>query len=66
MFCTVCFMDYDFQCPSCECNLSEYMLLRKVLVGLRDSALKQEVFRDCHTFGDVDSLRVFCVSFEAA
>ncbi|KAG0713911.1 hypothetical protein GWK47_015165 [Chionoecetes opilio] len=59
-------MDCEFQCPQCECNLSEYMLLRKVMVGLGDSALKQEVFRQCHTFDDVESLRAFCVSFEAA
>ena len=43
-------MDCGFQCSSCECNLSEYMLLRKMLLGLRDSALKQEVFYHCHTF----------------
>ena len=32
-------MDCEFQCPQCECNLSEYMLLRKVMVGLGDSSL---------------------------
>lgn len=58
-------MDCDFQCPSCECNLSEYML-RKVFVGLHDLALKQEMFRQYHTYGDVENLRAFCVSFEAA
>ena len=43
-----------------------YMLLRKVLVGLSDSSLKREVFRQCDAFSDVESLRAFCASFEAA
>ena len=33
---------------------------------LCDSALKQEVSCHCHMFGDVDSLRAFCLSLEAA
>ena len=59
-------MDCDFQCPGCERDLSEYMLLRKVLVGLSDSSLKREVFRQCDAFSDVGSLRAFCASFEVA
>lgn len=59
-------VDCGFECPKCRDNLSEYMLLRKVMVGLHDPALKQEVFRKCDTFGDIDGLRAFCSSFEAA
>ncbi|KAK4313454.1 hypothetical protein Pmani_015211 [Petrolisthes manimaculis] len=59
-------VDCGFQCPGCRENLSEYMLIRKVMVGLHDSVLKQEVFCRCDTFTDIDSLRNFCSSFEAA
>ena len=53
-------MDCEFQCSECECDLSEYILLRKVLVGLCDAALKQEVFRQCHTFSDVETQDILC------
>ena len=38
----------------------------KVMVGLHDPAIKQEVFRRCDSFEDADSLRGFCSTFEAA
>ncbi len=41
------------------------MLLRKLMSGLGSVALK-EVFLKCEMFTDVDSLRKFCVAFEAA
>ena len=59
-------LDCGFQCPDCSSDLSEYMLMRKVMVGLRDPALKQEVFRKCDLFKDADGLRSFCSTFEAA
>ena len=58
--------DCGFQCPDCRSDLSEYMLMRKVMVGLHDPALKQEVFRRCDSFKDADSLRSYCSTFEAA
>lgn len=42
------------------------MLMRKVMVGLHDSALKQEIFRRCDSFKDADSLRSSCSTFVAA
>ncbi|XP_076042081.1 uncharacterized protein LOC143025983 [Oratosquilla oratoria] len=42
------------------------MLLRKLVCGLHSVGLKEEVFRQCESFNDVDSLRRFCVAFEAA
>lgn len=42
------------------------MLLRKLVSGLAWVELKEEVFRRCDLFSDVDSLRKFCVAFEAA
>ena len=63
---TQCAADCEFECPHCAGSLSEYMLLRKLVCGLRSVALKEEVFRQCQTFGDVDVLRKFCVAFEAA
>ena len=61
-----CAADCDFKCPHCDSSLSEYMLLRKLVSGLESVGLKEEVFRKCETFKDVDSLRKFCVAFEAA
>lgn len=61
-----CAADCDFKCPHCESGLSEYMLLRKLVSGLGSAVLKEEVFRRCDTFHDVDSLRKFCVAYEAA
>lgn len=59
-------MDCGFKCPKCDSDISKYMLLRKVIVGLSDYALRREVFGRCETFSDIDSLRGFCASFEAA
>ncbi|MPC51401.1 hypothetical protein E2C01_045245 [Portunus trituberculatus] len=58
--------DCEFQCPQCECILSEYMLLRKLMCGSHNVVLQDEVFRECESFSDVDSLRKFCIAFEAA
>lgn len=38
-------VDCGFKYSDCCSDLYEYMLMRKVIVGLHDSALKQEVFR---------------------
>ncbi len=59
-------VDCGFQCLECSSDLSEYMLMRKVMVGLHHPALKQEMFRRCDSFKDADSLRSFCSTFEAA
>ncbi|MPC79496.1 hypothetical protein E2C01_074026 [Portunus trituberculatus] len=61
-----CAADCDFKCPHCDSGLAEYMLLRKLVSGLESAVLKEEVFRQCDTFHDVDSLRKFCVAYEAA
>ncbi|KAK3880047.1 hypothetical protein Pcinc_015434 [Petrolisthes cinctipes] len=42
------------------------MLLRKLVSGIASVELKEEVFRRCDSFSEVDSLRKFCVAFEAA
>lgn len=44
----------------------KYILLHKVMVGLGESVLKQEVFWQCHLCGDVMSLWYLCFSSEAA
>ena len=56
-----CAADGEFKCPHCDNSLSEYMLLRKLVSGLESVVLKEEVFRRCDSFCDVDSLRKFCV-----
>ena len=64
--CTQKVTDCAFQCPNCVYDLSEYMLLRKLMVGLSDKTLKRQVFQSCHEIHSVDSLRVMCIAFEAA
>ena len=58
--------DCDFQCPKCSECLSEYMLLRKIIVGLSDPVLKRHVFQVCDSFSNVDALQALCTTFEAA
>ena len=58
--------DCAFQCPECECSLSEYLLLRKLEAGLYDTALKQQVYQMCDSITSVDALRAMCCAYEAA
>lgn len=64
--CTQSAADCEFQCPESQFDLSEYVLLRKVMTGLSDSSMRQEVFRQCEGFSDMDILRGFCAAYEAA
>ena len=59
-------IECEFKCPSCMFDLTEYFMMRKVIVGLRDLVLKRQVFHMCNSFSDVDALKAFCCSFEAA
>ena len=34
-----------FRCPECQCSLQEYMLSKKIVMGLRDHSKKAEVLR---------------------
>ncbi|MPC54822.1 Retrovirus-related Pol polyprotein from transposon opus [Portunus trituberculatus] len=47
--------DCAFKCPQCSADLSEYLLVRKLMGGLRDVTLKH-----------VEALRVICCAYEAA
>lgn len=58
--------DCAFQCPQCRCNLSEYLLLKKLVTGLCDTGMKQQVYQRCDSIGSVDALRALCCSYEAA
>ncbi|KAK8385791.1 hypothetical protein O3P69_016517 [Scylla paramamosain] len=58
--------DCAFECPQCSLNLSEYLLLKKLVVGIRDTGLKQQVYQACDSLGSVDALRVMCCAYEAA
>ena len=64
--CSQMVLDCAFQCPDCDRDLSEDMLVRKLVAGLREPALRCEVFQCCTQFKDVDRLRSYCVAFEAA
>ena len=58
--------DCEFSCPRCRGDLGDYLLLKKIMVGLANTSLRKEVFRQCETFGDVNALRMFCVAYESA
>ena len=49
--------DCAFQCPQCSCNLSEYLLMKKLIVGLSDTGLKQQVYQMCDSIGSVEALK---------
>ncbi|MPC22052.1 hypothetical protein E2C01_015058 [Portunus trituberculatus] len=58
--------DCAFECPQCSLNLSEYLLLKKLVVGIRNTGLKQQVYQACDSIGSVDALRAMCCAYEAA
>ncbi|XP_068215780.1 uncharacterized protein [Palaemon carinicauda] len=58
--------DCDFHCLKCSECLIEYMLLRKIMVGLSDPVLKRHVFQACDTFKSVDAHQALCCTFGAA
>lgn len=64
--CTQKVTDCAFKCPQCSADLAEYLLLKKVIVGLRDVTLKQQVYQACDTLLSVDALRAMCCAYEAA
>lgn len=57
--------DWRFHCPHCQGDLSEYVLLRKLMGGLSDEVLKREVFQVCNQFQRLGALRTFCSTYEA-
>ena len=52
--------EWAFQCPQCSIDLSEYMLLKRLVGGLSDTALKQHVYMLCESITSVDELRELC------
>ena len=40
--------------------------MSKLAVGLSDSALRKEVFRNCEVLNSVSALRSFCIAYERA
>ena len=53
-------VECDFMYPMCEEDPSDYMLLRKLVVGLSDPVLKKEVFQGYAVFTSVEKLREKC------
>ena len=58
--------DCDFECSKCKNNMTNYMLVRKVMAGIYDTELRREVFRKCDVLSEIDKLREFCEIWEAA
>ena len=59
-------LDCEFECPNCSVDLTEYFLLRKVMVSLSDVKLKGHIFQSCDKIRSVDALRATCSAFQAA
>ena len=55
--CTAEVLECQFRCPTCDTDELDYMVFRKVMVGLSDPALKKEVFQGYTSFNSVDQLR---------
>lgn len=49
----------------CSTNITEYLLLKKLTVGLSAAVLKQQVYQMCDSINNVDTLRTMCCSYEA-
>ena len=56
----------NFRCPGCNHSLNTYLLQSKLAVGLQDTDMKKDVFKNFETLKDVESLREFCIAHEAA
>ncbi|XP_066965683.1 uncharacterized protein [Macrobrachium rosenbergii] len=59
-------IDCRFKCPSCSSDLAEYILVRKIMVGLHNPMLKRELFQSAGESMSLDELKTKCLAFEAA
>lgn len=59
-------LDCGFDCPACDSDITQYILLSKLAGGLHEPTLRCEVFQGCDQFDSVENLRAYCVVFEAA
>ena len=59
-------IDCKFKCPSCASDLAEYILVRKIMVGLHNPMLKRELYQSASESMTLDELKMKCVAFEAA
>ncbi len=55
-----------FRCPECQCPLDEYMLSKKIVMGLRDRSMKAEVLRGLPRLESFSDVVRACEVIEAA
>ncbi|KAG0717192.1 hypothetical protein GWK47_054950 [Chionoecetes opilio] len=55
-----------FRCPECQCSLEEYMLSKKIVMGLRDRSMKAGVLRCFPCFESFSEVVRVCEVIEAA
>ena len=55
-----------FRCPECRCSLEEYMLSKKIVMGLRDRGMKAEVLRGLPRLQSFSDVVRACEVIEAA
>ncbi|KAG0720921.1 hypothetical protein GWK47_047473 [Chionoecetes opilio] len=56
----------SFRCPECQCHLEEYMLSKKIVMGLRDRNMKAGVLRCFPRLESFSEIVRVCEIFEAA
>ena len=59
-------IDCRFKCPSCSSDLAEYILVRKIMVGLHNPMLKRELYQYATESMSLEDLKIKCLAFEAA
>ena len=57
-------IDCDFQCPSCNCDLSDNILINKLVNGLYNVKLKQDVLQNFEKYNTITKFMIKCESFE--
>ena len=62
--CQQAIVDCDFQCPSCNCDLSDNILVNKLVNGLYSVKLKQDVLQNFEKYDTITKFMITCESFE--
>ena len=57
-------IDCEFQCPDCRSDLSDHILLHKLVNGLNNVKLKQDILQSFEKFDTIAKFMVKCESFE--
>ncbi|XP_068219192.1 uncharacterized protein [Palaemon carinicauda] len=59
-------LDCAFRCPQCQNDMSDYMLTHRLVSGLNNCRLKQEILQDYEKYNSVAKILQKCEIYEAA